>query len=319
MLNLPMAKKSQREYLITVFRDFLIKNVVDGKQVIIIVDEAQNLPDETLEELRMLSNLETEKSKLLQIILVGQLELEEKISNIHLRQLAQRITIRYRLQPLTKKETKSYIFHRLNIAANPRDFSPLSFKPGVINKIYKYTQGIPRLINIVCERSIMAAFVDGSSIINKNHYKKALLSIEGEKLIQDIPANRARTTALLFILFLTIGAWVFINQPLLKNIISVNLQNQLTAIHAFSSSKTSASMESIGNKTISRLPDKEKKIIAKEEIIPKQETVLRDNSPKSSTIIETIENKPISSFPDKQKNMVIKDEIILEQENCFDR
>ena len=169
-----------RGNLIPLFRDFLLDQARAGKQVIIIVDEAQNLPDETLEELRMLSNLETEKAKLLQIILVGQLELEQRITPDRLSQLAQRITIRYRLKPLTRAETRSYIYHRLEIAAINREVIPVAFQTGVMGVIHRYTRGVPRLINIVCERSLMAAFVQGTSRISKTHVKKAILSIDGE-------------------------------------------------------------------------------------------------------------------------------------------
>ncbi|SDU49359.1 ExeA family protein [Desulfobacula phenolica] len=179
-IDMSHIKNTSRESLIALFRDFLLARAQEEKQVIIIVDEAQNLPDETLEELRMLSNLETEKAKLLQIILVGQLELEEKITATRLSQLAQRITIRYRLKPFTKEETRAYIFHRLEIAAiNPEEI-PVSFQSRVIARIHKYSKGIPRLINIVCERCLMAAYVQGTSRVSSTHLEKAILSIDGE-------------------------------------------------------------------------------------------------------------------------------------------
>ena len=172
-IDISQVSSLSRGNLVPLFRDFLLDQARDGNQVIIIVDEAQNLPDDTLEELRMLSNLETEKTKLLQIILVGQLELEEKITHNRLSQLAQRITIRYRLKPLTREETRSYIFHRLEIASLSRETNFISFQTGVIGAIHKYTGGIPRLINIVCERCLMAACIQGTGMIFQEPFKKS--------------------------------------------------------------------------------------------------------------------------------------------------
>ena len=173
-------KNHNKENLISLFKEFLLEQIQVGKHVIIIADEAQNMPDETLEELRMLSNLETEKTKLLQIILVGQIELETRISPTRLSQLYQRITIRYRLNSLTKKETEAYILHRLKIASMDGKTNLVKFKTGVINQIYKFSKGVPRLINIISERALMASFIDNSEQITKKHIKKGLVSIQGE-------------------------------------------------------------------------------------------------------------------------------------------
>ena len=152
-----------------------------GLNTVLIIDEAQNLPNDTLEELRLLSNLETEKKKLLQIILVGQIELEQKLKAPELRQLDQRITIRYRLKPLSRTDTIAYINHRLSIAGGK---DTAQFSPRVLKEVYRVSSGIPRLINIICERALMAAFVDGKSTIERAHLKKAMDSITGEKLPQ---------------------------------------------------------------------------------------------------------------------------------------
>ena len=216
-----------RANLIPLFRDFLLAQARSGNPVVVIVDEAQNLPDETMEELRMLSNLETEKAKLLQIILVGQVELEERIRSDRLRQLSQRITVRYRLKPLNREETRSYIFHRLEIAALNRDENIVSFQAGVVGEIHKYSKGIPRLINIVSERCLMAAFIEGSTRITRRHLSKAILSIDGE------PAKGTGigrfffrpTTWVLFVIFLlTAGLWGYLqvnpNLPLVSRVFS---------------------------------------------------------------------------------------------------
>ncbi|RLJ70133.1 general secretion pathway protein A [Hydrogenivirga caldilitoris] len=154
-------------------RDFLVREREAGKKVIIIIDEAQNLPTETLEELRILSNLETSDLKLLQIILLGQPELEEKLNSKELRQLKQRITVFVKLRNFTEDETKSYIDYRIvkagrgNVRIHPKTYS----------LVYRYSLGIPRLINILMERALMAAFVDTSHEIKPEHVERAAESI----------------------------------------------------------------------------------------------------------------------------------------------
>lgn len=142
--------------LIDMLNAFLIKKKADGKKVILLIDEAQNLNRNVLEQLRLLSNLETNRDKLLQIILVGQPELSEMLNSHALRQVGQRITLSYQLSPLTFNECKEYIQYRINIAAQK---SAIKFDRSAYRQIYKYSKGIPRLINIVCDRSLLTAFV----------------------------------------------------------------------------------------------------------------------------------------------------------------
>lgn len=159
--------------LFSKMRDFLIKKRLSGKKVLIIVDEAQNLPEETLEELRILSNLETSDQKLLQIILLGQPELEEKLNSDRLRQLKQRITVFVKLRNLTNEETRSYVEYRLAKAGGGN----VRIHGGVFKILYENSLGIPRLINILMERSLMAAYVDSSYEIKKKHIKRAVESL----------------------------------------------------------------------------------------------------------------------------------------------
>ena len=142
--------------LIDTLNAFLIKKKASGKKVILLIDEAQNLNRNVLEQLRLLSNLETNRDKLLQIILVGQPELSEMLNSHALRQVGQRITLNYQLSPLTFKECKEYIQYRINIAAQK---SAIKFDRSAYRQIFKYSKGIPRLINIVCDRSLLTAFV----------------------------------------------------------------------------------------------------------------------------------------------------------------
>ena len=137
--------------------DFLIEQHARRFNPVLIIDEAQNLKPDLLEEIRMVSNLETSTSKLLQIVLVGQPELRDVLSLPQLRQLRQRISINCRITPLNKEETLEYILHRFEVAGN-RD--AVTFSSGSIDIIYQYTKGIPRLVNIMCDFLLLTAFVE---------------------------------------------------------------------------------------------------------------------------------------------------------------
>ncbi len=141
--------------LIDTLNTFLMKLKREKKQAILLIDEAQNLDQDVLEQLRLLSNLETNTSKLLQIILVGQPELHKLLDAYSLRQLRQRITLSWYLTPLSPKETRGYIRHRVNIASKKSDDV---FTQGAYNIIYKFSNGIPRLINIACDRMLLTAY-----------------------------------------------------------------------------------------------------------------------------------------------------------------
>lgn len=154
--GLPVLNKDK----ITMLRElntFLIDQFVKGNQAVLIIDEAQNLGHELLEEIRMLSNLETDNAKLLQIILVGQPELRKTLASASLVQLRQRISINCHIQPLTPNETEQYILHRLEKAG---DRDSVQFSQETINIIYTYSRGIPRLINIICDFILLAAFAE---------------------------------------------------------------------------------------------------------------------------------------------------------------
>jgi len=142
--------------------NFLLDQYRNGRTSVVIIDEAQNLSPEVLEEIRLLTNLETATEKLLQIVIVGQPELEQKLKRPELRQLNQRITLRARTLPLDLEETRAYIAQRLRLAgANGRSiFSPLA-----IESVYRYSAGIPRVINVLCDHSMIHAFADQQSTI----------------------------------------------------------------------------------------------------------------------------------------------------------
>jgi general secretion pathway protein A len=169
-------KDRSKPEILKVFRNFLLEKSHQKRPVIIIVDEAQSLPDETIEELRLLSNLETEKEKLLQILLVGQPELDERLNEGSLRQLRQRITVSMRLEPLDSGEMLEYINYRLIKAG--KGF--LKLDKGLKKPIYAYSQGIPRKINLVSSRAIMSAFLEESSIITSKHVKHAIEHLKND-------------------------------------------------------------------------------------------------------------------------------------------
>ena len=144
-----------KQELIDTLNEFLLSLLPLGAGALLIIDEAQNLPRQVLEQIRILSNLETNKEKLLQIVLVGQLNLKDLLRSPELRQLDQRVSIRYELKPLTREETSAYIAHRLTIAGGG---SVVSFAPKALDLVHKYTGGIPRLINLVCDRALLGGY-----------------------------------------------------------------------------------------------------------------------------------------------------------------
>ncbi len=157
--------------------DFLIDQHAAGRWPTLIIDEAQNLSGELLEEVRMLSNLETDTSKLLQIILVGQPELRKTLAQPELRQLRQRISISCHLMPLSRQETEDYIFHRLEIAGNR---NAVSFDDGSIDIIYSFSRGIPRLVNIICDFLMLSAFAEETRRMTKELVQEVIGEIEIE-------------------------------------------------------------------------------------------------------------------------------------------
>lgn len=172
-----------------ILNGFLIKKKAEGKRILILIDEAQNLSSEVLEQLRLLSNLETTTSKLLQIILVGQPELGDILDSYELRQLSQRITLACRLMPLTLVETLEYIRHRMYVAAGR---PTTKFTSGAIREVYAYSGGVPRLINIACDRALLTAYVLGQTKITGKIVKKAIrelgLAKRGNSLKWGVPA-----------------------------------------------------------------------------------------------------------------------------------
>lgn len=221
-LNIRLGGKSKNEML-KAFRDILVTHSTVGRRIIVIVDEAQNVPDETIEELRLLSNLETEKEKLLQIILMGQPELQKKLSAAHLKQLDQRITIRAVLKPLTRSETSDYINFRLIKAGK----GTIVFDEESRKRIYGMSKGIPRVINLIASRSLMAAFVSGSVSVTRDHVKYAIEHLTGENgpaWKRCIPFIKYGIAALIAVLIIVVGFYKFSGTTPPKNTAAVGSQ-----------------------------------------------------------------------------------------------
>jgi putative secretion ATPase (PEP-CTERM system associated) len=166
--------------LLTELNDYLLAQHAAGRQSMIIIDEAQNLAEDTLEEIRLLSNLEADSFKLVQIILVGQPELKQIIARPSLRQLRQRISISCHLNPLNREEIEEYILHRLGTVGK-RDC--VSFGEGVFDEIFRFSGGIPRLINLICDYLLLTAFVEETRTIDMDMVHDAVneLSFEDEQ------------------------------------------------------------------------------------------------------------------------------------------
>ena len=169
-----MYRPSSKERLLLQLNEFLLTAAQQDQDIVLLIDEAQNLSPQCLEEVRMLSNLETEKDKLLQIVLIGQPELRRKLGMARLEQFRQRISVHYHIHPLSDSETKSYVLHRLNCAkANGRDLNDL-FEPQTFELIYEFSHGLPRLINKLCDHALFIGFVSDKKTITPSVIKEAI-------------------------------------------------------------------------------------------------------------------------------------------------
>jgi general secretion pathway protein A len=147
----------------------LLESHAAGRRTLLIIDEAQNLGADVLEQLRLLTNLETNRAKLLQILLIGQPELRDMLSKPELRQLSQRITARFHLEPLSREEMSEYILHRLAIAGSHRKLFPAS----IIRRLYHLSKGVPRIINLICDRALLGVYVQGKDAVDRKTLDKA--------------------------------------------------------------------------------------------------------------------------------------------------
>ena len=178
-LGIHVKRKTKIE-LFNGLNGYLIEQLRLGNNVVLILDEAQNLKTKVLEQMRMLSNLETEKEKLFQIILVGQPELKDKLRSPNLRQLQQRIGVRYHILPLEKNEVTDYVKHRLYIAGSN---GSVTFTEDAIEKLYGYSGGIPRLINIISDKALLLGFVLETYDIDEKIIEQSINEVEGRIMV----------------------------------------------------------------------------------------------------------------------------------------
>lgn len=195
-----------RKDLIDRLNQFLLGELKQARGAVLIIDEAQHLSEQALEEIRLLSNLETEKAKLLQIILVGQVELHQKLESSFLRPLNQRISIRYHLLPLSRIDTEKYIYHRLLVAGSNGD---VTFSAGALNEIFKYSHGIPRLINLVCDRTLLAGYAGQSNHLDKKMVQKGKESL-AKQGVPSATSPKRKNFFSLVVLALLLGCIYFI-------------------------------------------------------------------------------------------------------------
>jgi general secretion pathway protein A len=174
-LGIPYDGKTDKE-LIDVLHEFLLESRAEGKNIVLVIDEAQNLSRDVLEQVRMVSNLETATEKLIQIVLIGQSELNDLLAQRDLRQLAQRITARYHLNPLGRSEMTQYIRHRLAVAGG---LGQVDFTGWSLRLIHRFSGGIPRLINLLCDRALLAGYVLEKNLIDGAVVRRAMKELDG--------------------------------------------------------------------------------------------------------------------------------------------
>ena len=200
---------------------FLLENFTAGKNAVLLIDESQNLPLTTLEQIRMLSNLETEKEKLLQIVLIGQPELDDLLHAPLLKQLNERITVRYDIEPLDRDQILNYVEHRLTVAGRINDIP--RFLSGAYNAIYDFSNGIPRRINTIADRALLIAYTKDNREIDTGIIEQAAHDIGGRHMI----SHKVRFTSpwwniALYVLFFVIilALLGIINSENIENIVS---------------------------------------------------------------------------------------------------
>ena len=173
-LGLKQSDTVDNQQLVQLLQHCLVALAAEGKRVVLIIDEAQALPDDTLEALRLLTNLETEQRKLLQVVLFGQPELDKRLASYKFRQLRQRVSFSYFLRGMSYYEVQAYISARIDIAGVRQ---PL-FSPGALKAIWKYSRGIPRLVNVLSHKGLMLAFGENKLQVDTKHVRYAAKDTE---------------------------------------------------------------------------------------------------------------------------------------------
>lgn len=178
-LGLDMSRHYGHHQLLKMISNHLLDVTATGKSVVLCIDEAQTMPVDTMEALRLLTNLETEKQKLLQVILFGQPELDERLNEKNIRQLKQRITFSYQLQPIDKADMELYLTHRLGVAGYK---GGNLFAIKAMKRLFKASRGVPRLINILSHKSMMSAYGQGSKYVEDKNMRAAIKDTEDAQM-----------------------------------------------------------------------------------------------------------------------------------------
>jgi MSHA biogenesis protein MshM len=208
-LHVPDVEQLDTHGLLAALHARLIELAGEGRSTVLLIDEAQALPVSTLEGLRLLTNLETEQSKLLQVVLFGQPELDQTLARQDLRQLRQRITFSYALRPLDVADATRYITERLAVAGYRGE--PL-FERSAVRLLVQGSRGIPRLLNILANKCLMAAFGEGSRCVGVRHVRRALADTEGSALPQGWSRHLRWPLAVAASLAALVGAWPWLSQ-----------------------------------------------------------------------------------------------------------
>jgi len=202
-IGVPDSALGSLKDLVDILSEYLLRAHAAGHRVVLVVDEAQNLSPEVLEQVRLLTNLETNTQKLLQIILIGQPELRELLSRNELRQLAQRITGRYHLNPLSHEETAAYVRHRLRVAGATSDI----FAPQALNAVFSLSQGVPRVINVICDRALLGAYSLDRHRVTASLVRNAAAEVFGRRFTPDWLPWAATAAVALVLSGITFAVW----------------------------------------------------------------------------------------------------------------
>jgi len=216
--GIPSGNELSNKQCIDLLNEFLLKCYEKGENAVLFLDEAQNLSSKVLEQIRMLSNLETEKEKLLQIVMVGQNELKDILNASGLRQLNERIAVRYDLNTLERKDVRSYVIHRLTVAGAK---GMIHFTRWAFRALYRASKGNPRIINAICDRALLIAYSRDKFTIDREIIHQAALNVKGQRYIYHAPHRSFRKLGfacaiIVIVFFAFIGGWYINNQWIVR-------------------------------------------------------------------------------------------------------
>src|SRR5215471_7632447 len=181
--------RKRKVELLSMLKDYFVEQYAAGKKILLVIDEAQNLSRKVLEEVRLLSGLESQKEKLIRIIIAGQPELSRKLDSPRLQQLTQRVRLRFHLAALSKRETHEYIAHRLNVAgANGRKI----FTDDACDMVFRYAGGVPRLVNVLCDTAMLCAFAEEKTVVDENLVKAAADELQWAEFAERLRGQEQR-------------------------------------------------------------------------------------------------------------------------------